>query len=78
MLTCRELTELMTDYAEHRLALGDRLRFELHLGLCRDCREYLKQLRLAAETAGRLPEPELPAALEAELLRRFDGWSRKA
>jgi anti-sigma factor RsiW len=77
MLTCRQLTELMTDFAEGRLALAERLRFELHLGLCRDCRAYLHQLRLTAEAAGRLPEPELPRALEAELLRRFEGWKAK-
>jgi len=77
MLTCQQLTELMTDYAEGRLGLPDRLRFELHLGLCRDCREYLRQLKLTARTAGLLPAPELPRALEEELQRRFQGWTAK-
>ncbi len=29
MITCRELTELVTDYLEGRLSIGQRLRFEM-------------------------------------------------
>jgi len=77
MLTCQEMTELSTDYAEKRLGLADRLRFQLHLGLCADCRAYVRQLRAAARAMGALPEPELPKALEEELLRRFEGWKKR-
>jgi len=74
MITCQRLAELVTEYTEGRLGVADRLRFELHLGLCRDCRAYLRQLKATAAALGRLPEPELPAALKDELLRRFAGW----
>lgn len=77
MMTCRQVTELVTDWAEGRLGLLDRARFQLHLGLCRDCRAYVRQLKATARTLGRLPEPELPKALEEELLRRFEGWRPK-
>ncbi len=77
MLSCREITELVTDYAEGALGLGDRLRFQLHLGLCRHCRTYVRQLRATARALGRLPEPELPPALRDELLRRFEGWKSR-
>ena len=74
MLSCREVTELVTDYVEGALSLADRLRFQLHIGMCRHCRAYLRQMKLTAKTLGYLPEPELPPELEDELLRRFEGW----
>ena len=74
MLTCKQITELVTAYAEGQLGLGDRLRFRLHIGLCPNCRTYVRQLRATARALGRLPAPEIPADLQAELLRRFEGW----
>jgi predicted anti-sigma-YlaC factor YlaD len=52
MLTCRELTELITDYLEDRRSFGQRLRFEMHLGLCGDCRAYLRQMKQTIATLG--------------------------
>lgn len=77
MMTCQQLTELVTDYAEGRLGLLDRARFQLHLGLCHDCREYLRQVRATARALGRLEAPKLPETLQEELMRRFDGWKPK-
>jgi anti-sigma factor RsiW len=77
MITCRELTELITDYLEGRLGLGDRLRFQLHLGLCRHCRAYLRQMRATVSALGRLPGEGPPPEVEAELLRRFRGWKQQ-
>ncbi len=74
MPTCKQVTELVTAYAEGRLGLVDRLRFRLHIAACPPCRTYVRQLRATARALGKLPEPELPPELEAELLRRFDGW----
>ena len=74
MITCQRLAELCTDYVEGKLGLGERLRFELHLGLCQDCRDYLKQLRVARAAMGHLPPPTLSAETRAELLRRLAGW----
>lgn len=74
MMSCREITELVTAYAEGQLRLADRIRFTMHIGMCRHCRRYVRQLRATAKALGKLPPPEIPADLEAELLRRFDGW----
>lgn len=35
MLTCRHLTELVTDYVEGRMPFWQRARLQLHLGMCR-------------------------------------------
>lgn len=54
MLTCRQLTELVTDYLEDRLSFMDRLRFRLHVGMCRHCRAYLDQMKQTIRTLGKL------------------------
>jgi len=74
MLTCKELTELVTDYLEGRLSLIQRLRLQLHLGLCRHCRAYLRQMRLTVGTLGRLPEEPLSPAMRERLLEQFRDW----
>jgi anti-sigma factor RsiW len=76
MLTCKQIAELATEYAEGRLGLADRLRFQLHIGLCANCRTWVRQLKATARALGRLPAPEVPPELEAELLRRFEGWRK--
>jgi anti-sigma factor RsiW len=74
MLTCKEITELVTDHAEGNLSFMDRIRFHMHIGMCRHCRRYVRQVKATAAALGRLPPPELPPELEDELLRRFEGW----
>jgi anti-sigma factor RsiW len=77
MLTCKEMAGVVTAYAEGQLGLGDRLRFQFHLGLCAGCRAYVRQMKATARALGKLPAPELPPSLEAELLRRFEGWKSR-
>jgi predicted anti-sigma-YlaC factor YlaD len=76
MLSCRQVTEIVTDYTEGRLSVVDWLRFQLHLGMCRHCREYLRQVKATASALGKLPAPELTPELRDELVRRFDGWKK--
>jgi predicted anti-sigma-YlaC factor YlaD len=74
MLSCREITQVVTEYLEGGLSLGDRLRFQLHVGMCRHCRKYFRQMKLTAKALGYLPEPKLPPNIEQELLHRFETW----
>lgn len=74
MLTCQELTEVLTDYLDGRMGLAERLSFHLHVGMCRGCRAYLRQMKVTARVLGRLPEPKPPPGVREELLRRFEGW----
>lgn len=75
MLTCREVTELVTDYLEGRQSLWQRVRFELHLGMCRNCRAYLQQMRRTIRAARELGQGPGPTAVPEELLRRFRSWN---
>ena len=74
MMTCRDVTELVTAYLEKRLPFGDRVRFQMHIGMCRHCRRYLRQMRATIRTLGALPREPLPEPLREELLLRFRAW----
>ena len=74
MLTCQQLTELITDHLEGRLPRLARLRFQLHLGTCRACRAYLQQMRQTRSLIGRLANEPPPAEVRDELLARFRTW----
>jgi predicted anti-sigma-YlaC factor YlaD len=74
MPTCREMTELVTDRLEGRLAPPEWLLHELHLRGCPACRAYLGQVRATIAALGRLPpEPIRPAVLSG-LRLRFRAW----
>ncbi len=76
MLTCKELTELVTDYLEGRQSFLDRMRFELHLGMCRHCRVYLRQMRDTIQTIGHVPDEPMSPEIRDQLLERFSAWKR--
>ena len=60
-MSCRELAELISDHLEGRLGFVDRVRFQLHLGICAHCRAYLKQMRGLVRALGALPAEPPPA-----------------
>lgn len=74
MLSCQEVTEVVTDYLEGRMRLWDRLRFQFHLGICKGCRRYLNQLRTTAATIGKLPDDPVPPEIERALIDKFRNW----
>ena len=75
MLTCQQLTELVTEYLEGRMSFWQRARFQMHLGMCRHCRAYVAQMRVTIHTLGHLPEETIPEDLKAELLSRFSSMA---
>ncbi len=77
LLSCRYVTEVVTNYLEGKMSFWDRFRFQLHLGMCAGCRRYLNQIRLTAAATGRLADDPVPADVEKELLERFRSWKKK-
>lgn len=71
MLSCKELTELATDYLEGDLRWRDRLRVQAHLWMCRHCRKYLDQMRKVIGLLRRLPAEPAPPKLLENLLPQF-------
>ena len=73
-LTCQQLVELVTDYLEDRLPAAERRRFDAHLELCEGCVAYVEQMRALIAELGRLPQVNLPPAVETDLLAAFRDW----
>jgi anti-sigma factor RsiW len=58
VLDCRDVSELVTDYAEGTLPPRRRLAVRVHLFLCSMCRAYLDQMEKTRRLlAGRPPSP---------------------
>ena len=74
MLTCRDLTEIVTDYVEGRMGVWDRLRFQLHIGMCSSCREYVRQMQVTRAVVGHVPAQPIPDDVKEELIKRFRDW----
>ena len=69
-MTCTELIDRMTDYAQGELVEETRHRFELHLVGCPNCVVYFESYTHTVRVARRLPRcGALPAAVEARLRR---------
>ncbi|MFZ9887611.1 MAG: anti-sigma factor family protein [Myxococcota bacterium] len=77
MLTCREVVELVTEYVEGRMSPYGRLRFGLHLLMCRNCRVYVEQMKATSAALGHLPDASLPEELEEEMLAAFRNWKKE-
>jgi predicted anti-sigma-YlaC factor YlaD len=68
MPTCRDMTELSTDYLERTLGWRGRLGVRLHLAYCRMCRAYYDQLAKTARLLRGRPLDGPDAAAEARIL----------
>ncbi len=71
MLTCKELTELATDYLEENLPWHERLRIQAHLWMCKHCGRYVDQMRTVIGLLRRLPTVPVPPRLVETMLPQF-------
>ncbi len=76
-VTCKEFTEAITDYLEGQLGLFRWVRFQMHLGICLNCRRFLKQMKQTIDTLGRLPAEPVPPHVREELMQRFRTWKTR-
>jgi anti-sigma factor RsiW len=68
MLTCRDVTELTTEYLEGALPLHRRLGLRFHLAYCSFCRRHLAQVRATVSMLRNLPPAPLSPKREDELV----------
>ena len=73
-LTCKELVELVTDYLEGKLPLGEVVRFERHLSTCDGCTNYLEQMQQTIHTMGFIHGDALTSEQWDALLEIFRDW----
>ncbi|WP_419910191.1 anti-sigma factor family protein [Hoeflea sp.] len=63
MITCEEFEAFILSYLEGELSGREKFVFELHMLLCRECREYLAAYRASLELAkesGKSTDEPLP------------------
>ena len=68
MLTCRDVTEMTTDYLEGSLSAPQRIGMRWHLAICSFCRRHLKQVRATVALLRRMPPIALSRIDEDELI----------
>jgi len=69
MLSCKDVTQLISRSMDSSLPVGKRIGVRIHLLICRFCARYEKQLLLIRETVRRaVATEELPGGLSAEAL----------
>lgn len=71
MHSCQQITELVTEYLEGSMPWRERVKFKLHVMMCKHCRVYLKQVEATVAAVGHVPELELPSEVEQTLRRAF-------
>lgn len=78
-LTCKTVTELVTEYMHGALSVEERVHFEQHLHACTWCMTYLVQMRRTVELSARAHESDAPVAPSERdaLLDLYRNWQRK-
>ena len=54
MLSCREATHLLSEAQDRNLVLPEKLQLEIHLALCKGCRNFRKQMSFLREACQHL------------------------
>lgn len=44
MLSCRDATRLMSEAQDRKLGLAERLQLDMHLAMCKGCRNFNEQM----------------------------------
>ena len=71
-MTCREFADFMMDYLSEELSSESRARFDRHLGVCTNCRNYLTSYEETIKLGRKAFEDEeasLPADVPEALVR---------
>jgi len=69
MLSCKDVTRLLSESMDRSLPLGKRIGVRMHLLICRFCARYERQLLLIRETVRRISATEGgPAGAAGETL----------
>lgn len=72
MITCREFESFVLDYLAGELPAAQLRRFEWHLKLCRECRDYLQAYHASLEigkTALGPPSAPVPDSVPEDLIK---------
>lgn len=72
MITCKEFEDFVLRYLDDELSTNQKSVFELHLRLCRECREYLAAYERSREITcaiSALPNESVPQEVPEDLIK---------
>lgn len=81
MITCREFEDFILEYLEGGLPERQRFVFELHLKVCRECRDYLRAYQRTIEVSRRAFQADdepVPEEVPEELVKAVLAAKRDA
>ncbi|HXZ93482.1 MAG TPA: zf-HC2 domain-containing protein [Burkholderiales bacterium] len=58
ILSCREVTRLVSQGLDRRLGFGERVALRLHFAICRSCTRFNRQMSFLREGTRRLADAE--------------------
>lgn len=62
MLSCKEVTELLSQSIERRLSLRERMRLRMHLFMCKACSRFKRQMEFLHAAAKAYAQRGISAA----------------
>ncbi len=76
MITCRQFEDFIVEYLEDNLSRKQKLIFEMHIKVCRECRDYLAAYKRTVDVVAQTsagdkqsePLPEVPEDLVKAIL----------
>ena len=72
MITCEEFEEFILDYFDGDLSRKQKMIFEMHLRMCRECRDYLAAYQRTMEMSRAVYAPNndsLPKEVPEDLIK---------
>lgn len=59
MLKCVDIVAASSDYLDGQLRFADGLSVRTHLAICRNCRRFVRHMRLTLRVLQQMPEAEV-------------------
>ncbi len=72
MLSCKEVSELVSQSLDRQLSLRERLGVRVHLMMCRMCRRYRRQITFISKATRQLLGRRSPTTLPPEARERIE------
>lgn len=60
MLSCKDLVAHSSDFLDGQLSLRERLGVQVHLAMCRNCRRFIRQMKVSQKVLRQLPDAPIP------------------
>lgn len=68
MLSCKDINHLASDHIDNNLPFFKKIQFKLHLFMCHNCRNFIKQFKITVETLKKVNLPvETPENVEVQV-----------